>query len=110
MPNFVRGKRLQKRVIKYFLEKNSMDEKHAISKDAIQNDLNIGDEDMSNIVDDFFRESIINKLIIQCERGYYVDPMTYSWRHKYQYIHYLGYVVLAIVFILFAHYSFIKSR
>lgn len=110
MSKFIKEKRIQKRIIKYLVQNNIMDEKNAVQKEDIKHNLNISDEDMKDIVDDFFRESVINKLLVLCDNGYYVDPMTYKWRHKYQYIHYLGYVVLIILFILFAHYSYVRTH
>ena len=93
MTDFINEKRTQKRIIKYFIENNSMDEKNAIQKDDIKKNLNISDKDMKDIVDDFLRESVINKLLILSKNGYYADPMAYKWRHKYLYIHYFGYVL-----------------
>ena len=110
MPNFVQEKRIQKRIIKYFVQNNIMDEKNAIQKDDIKKNLNISDTDMKDFVDDFLRESIINKLLVLCNNGYYVDSMTYKWRHKYQYIHYFGYVLLIVLFLLFAHYSYVRTH
>ena len=110
MFDFVKEKRIQKKIINYFIENNCMDEKNAIQKSDIKKNLSISDKDMKDVVDDFLRESVINKLFILSENGYYVDPITYKWRHKYQYMQYFGYVLLILLFLLYAYYSYARTH